>query len=55
MNENLEKENVAIKGGAPTSDTSDEQMSCLHDDVRRLQAQNSALQKNLSCEYLPEK
>ena len=49
VNENLEKENRQYKDGASPQQSTD--TSGLQDEVRRLQAQNSALQKNLACKY----
>ena len=49
MNENLEKENATIKeGGVVAGTKTDTDSSSLSDEVRRLQAQNTALQKNLT-------
>ena len=51
MNENLEKENKILKEGGVTSGKSERQANEAQDEVRRLQAQNSALQKTLNCKY----
>jgi len=49
VNENLEKENSSLKdGGSAPSKKTDSQASELQDEIRRLQAQNSVLQKNIS-------
>ena len=48
MNENLEKENKALKDGGAQSQKPDPKTAGFEDEVRRLQAQNAALQKNLS-------
>ena len=48
MNENLEKENKALKASGATSKKVEDKTADFQDEVRRLQAQNSALQKNLA-------
>ena len=52
MNENLEKENKILKEGGVTPGKSERQANETQDEVRRLQAQNSALQKTLNCKYV---
>ena len=52
MNENLEKENKILKEGGVAPGKSERQANEAQDEVRRLQAQNSALQKTLNCKYV---
>ena len=52
VNENLEKENKILKEGGITPNKGERQANEAQDEVRRLQAQNSALQKTLTCKSL---
>ena len=52
INENLEKDNKALQelGGVPAHKV-DSHTQSLSDEVRRLQAQNSAIQKNMAGQH----
>lgn len=47
-NEELEKENNSIKEGTPVQSPLRGDVSKLQDEIRRLKAENAALQKNLT-------
>ena len=49
VNESLEKENKILKEEGVTPSKGEREANEAQDEVRRLQAQNSALQKTLTC------